>query len=168
MSFWIFTPPPPMHTQKSIEKNKKLELSIPKSYAGLFHKCVPGMCRCSTKLSPQLPWIVSDFYSPISATCTWVGYLITKTNWTEHKLENMGKKDERGEKKKKKRKKGRKSQLIVTPVALHKIFHKKVLIETDTVECGTVRRPLKADLACAGHKIGRGSLSLGGHGMALA
>lgn len=35
-------------------------------------------CRCSTKLSPQLPWIVSDFYSSISATCMWVGYNITR------------------------------------------------------------------------------------------
>lgn len=36
------------------------------------------ICRCSTKPSPQLPWIVSDFYSPISATCVWVGYTVNK------------------------------------------------------------------------------------------
>lgn len=65
-----------------------------------------------------------------------MGYLITKTNWTEHKLENMGKKDERGEKKKKKRKKGRKSQLIVTPVALHKIFHKKCSLKLAQLNVG--------------------------------
>lgn len=55
----------------------------------------------------------------------WVGYIITKTNWTENKPENTGKKDKGsggGVEKKK-------SQLSVTSVALNKIFHKKCTVK---------------------------------------
>lgn len=52
MGFWILAPP----THKKINsKEKKFELLIPKSHASIFHKYIPGIYRCSTKLSPQLP-----------------------------------------------------------------------------------------------------------------
>lgn len=64
-----------------------------KAHARTVLKCLR---RCATRVSPPPPWIVSDFYSPISATCTWVGCVITKTNWAENKPENTGKKRGRG------------------------------------------------------------------------
>ena len=52
--------------------------------ARVFHKHIPGICRWSAEMSPQLPSIVSDCHSPVFAPGVWVGYSVTKTNWTEN------------------------------------------------------------------------------------
>ena len=52
--------------------------------ARVFHKHIPGICRWSAEMSPQLPSIVSDCHSPVFAPGVWVGYSVTETNWTEN------------------------------------------------------------------------------------